>query len=86
MEEPLKPFTKQTITGPDQLRQGISLIRKEVFVKSEREFKDNIIAIGAPVYKTKQRVIASLNIAGLVNRIKPRGKFYDFTGIRLLRY
>ncbi|WP_181351264.1 IclR family transcriptional regulator [Thalassobacillus sp. CUG 92003] len=73
---PLKAYTSYTITNNDQLKKRLSQIRKQGYVRTDREFRDDIYAIGAPIYKSPQEVIASINIAGPAKRVKPRKNFY----------
>ncbi|MFB4162442.1 IclR family transcriptional regulator [Alteribacillus sp. JSM 102045] len=71
---PLKEYTEYTLTEPEELKRKLINIRSNGFVTSNQEFRKNIYSIGAPIYKTSNNVIASINIAGPVQRIKPNKK------------
>ncbi|RSL33577.1 IclR family transcriptional regulator [Salibacterium salarium] len=72
----LKAYTKYTITQRKELENKLMNIRQTGFVNSSQEYQYNIYSIGAPVFKNDKDVVASVNIAGPVQRIKPYRKAF----------
>lgn len=70
LSKPLHKFTEHTITDPQQLRKKLEEIRQLGYVVNYEGFEKNVISIGAPVFNSKNRVIASVNITGPIKRLK----------------
>ena len=62
-EEPLTPFTPQTITSPDCLMEEYRTIRRQGYAVSDGELNIETIGIGAPIRDASGRVWAALSIA-----------------------
>ena len=71
---PLLRFTKSTITDPVQLKRELKKIRKQGFAFSDQEVDLGAIAISAPIFDHKGRVIAGLSVAGPRERISGKRK------------
>lgn len=67
---PLKKFTESTITDPKQLREKLDEIKRLGYVVDHQGFEKHVISIGAPIFNSKEEVMASVNITGPVNRLK----------------
>jgi DNA-binding IclR family transcriptional regulator len=64
---PLKAYTPNTITNPDELRQHLAEVKAQGYAMSIGELDENINAIAVPVKRLVSdggRVIAALGVAG----------------------
>ncbi|MFZ4451186.1 IclR family transcriptional regulator [Salibacterium aidingense] len=71
---PLDTYTPYTIIDRKSLDNKLTNIQESGYAVCNQEFETNIFSIGAPVFKNRKTVIASINIAGPVQRIKPYEK------------
>jgi DNA-binding IclR family transcriptional regulator len=60
--EGLKPFTRNTITDKDRLKQHLKEIREAGFAFSDREVHEDVIAIGAPILDVAGRLMSGLSV------------------------
>lgn|SRR5690625_1879244 len=58
----MKPYTNKTIVDPKLFFAELEKIRKQQYVISVREYKDDITSIGVPVFNEVGHVIASITI------------------------
>jgi len=65
----LPTYTKHTISTLEELQEELKVIRKQGYAISKGQYTENIISIGAPIFNTKQKVIASITVTGPINRI-----------------
>jgi len=64
LEQPLEPFTENTITDPEALRAHLQQIRKQGFCTSEGEVDIGAKAVAVPILNSRQRLVAGLTTAG----------------------
>lgn len=72
IKEELHPYTNHTITSPEKLKQALHKIKESNYAVSAEELHDGVTSIGAPIRNRNGKVIASVNIAGPVQRINNR--------------
>ena len=65
----LKAFTRNTLTTPTQLRNGLQLVRERGYAIDNEEFEEGLECIGAPVRDYSGKVVAAMSIAGPASRI-----------------
>lgn len=56
----LYPHTQRTLTGPSELLQEFTTIRKRGFAVSDGEFRNGMICIASPVFDQHSRVIGAI--------------------------
>lgn len=66
----LVPFTPNTVTDPDVLREQLADIRKTDFCYCESEHLQDIVSLSAPIRNYSNIVVAALSLIGPVHRIK----------------
>jgi DNA-binding IclR family transcriptional regulator len=64
----LRPYTKDTIVDPDELRKEIEIIKKQGWAKSSGEYTPDVIAIAVPLFYNKQ-IAGSLTVSGPIYRM-----------------
>lgn len=64
-------YTKNTVMDKEKLWESIKEARREGYTISYGEMEEQTIAIGAPIFDTTKRVIASISIAGPEQRFTP---------------
>jgi DNA-binding IclR family transcriptional regulator len=69
LQRDLEPYTSKTITNPDTFRSLLRQIQKQGFALSIEELHEGVASIAAPVRDPKGKVIASVTIAGPIQRI-----------------
>jgi DNA-binding IclR family transcriptional regulator len=67
--EELQPYTKNTITDPQQLRKELQQIRACGYAVDREETVLGIGCVAAPVFGSSNQVIAALSVSGEVNLI-----------------
>ena len=72
----LARYTKYTLSDSGLIRKKLEEIRTQGYAISNQELHEGVISIGAPIFNNKKEVFASINIAGPVQRIKPRLSFF----------
>ena len=72
----LARYTKYTLSDSSLIRKKLEEIRTQGYAISNQELHEGVISIGAPIFNNKKEVFASINIAGPVQRIKPRLSFF----------
>lgn len=65
----LAPFTPQTITSPEKLREELALIRERGYSIDDEELSPGIRCVGAPIRNLSGRVFASISVSGPSRRI-----------------
>jgi len=68
-EKPLKKYTPKTIVDPKKLEEHLSKIKENGFAICDEELEEGVKAIAAPVRNIYGKVMASITIVGLSNRI-----------------
>ncbi|HTU02145.1 MAG TPA: IclR family transcriptional regulator [Candidatus Sulfotelmatobacter sp.] len=64
-------FTPRTITTPARLHEELKRVREDGYAVDNQEFEDGLRCVAAPVRDHRDRVVASLGIAGPTARLKP---------------
>ena len=62
--EELQPYTKNTITEPQQLREELQQIRKCGYAVDREETVIGIGCVAAPIFGSSNQVIAALSVSG----------------------
>lgn len=65
----LIPFTRKTITDPDQLEKELVKIRAGALAYNHEEFEEEVTGIAAPVHDRHGKVIASLTVVAPTFRV-----------------
>ncbi|MBA2526280.1 MAG: IclR family transcriptional regulator [Pyrinomonadaceae bacterium] len=65
----LKSYTRNTLTTPAQLREGLRLVREQGYAIDNEEFEEGLECIGAPIRDYSGKVVAAISIAGPAFRI-----------------
>ncbi len=68
-EKPLKRYTPKTIVDPKKLEEHLSKIKENGFAFCDEELEKGVKAIAAPIRNIHGKVIASIAIVGLSNRV-----------------
>ncbi len=69
---PLRRFTARTVTDPEILRQQLADIRRVGYAYTEEESFEGIAGLAAPIFDSRGAVVASVGVAGLIQRLRPR--------------
>lgn len=64
----LREYTPKTITNPERLMEELQRIRGCGYSTDHEEFQMYVVCIGAPIYDTNERVMASLSVSTPINR------------------
>jgi IclR family acetate operon transcriptional repressor len=65
----ITPVTSKTVTSPGELVAELAEIRSRGFATDDEGHFDGVRCVAAPVFNYDQRVVASISIAGPVQRI-----------------
>jgi DNA-binding IclR family transcriptional regulator len=65
----LKPFAKNTITDPDELRKELKQVREQGYATSSEEFLEGVASIGVPIRDYTGQVVAAITIVGPLQRV-----------------
>lgn len=68
-EQPLKRYTPKTIVDPNKLEKHLNEIKENGFAFCNEELEKGVKAIAVPVKNIYGKVIASITIVGLADRI-----------------
>lgn len=68
-ERPLKKYTLKTIVDPKKMEEHLSKIKKNGFAICDEELESGVKAVAVPIRNIYGKVIASITIVGLSNRI-----------------
>lgn len=68
-EVKLVPFTSQTITQEDILREEIKEIRKNGYAISRAAYEEGVISVSAPINDFSGKIIASVSLVGPIGRV-----------------
>lgn len=69
MQEPLAPYTKNTITSPEALLKEYAKIREHGYAVSDEEMSEGLFGVGAPVYDQAGNVFAAISIGAVRLRV-----------------
>ena len=67
--EGLVPYTDKTITSPEKLKSLLKTIRETHVALSVEELHESVASIGAPIRDHHGNVVASVSVAGPVQRL-----------------
>ena len=62
------PFTENTITGPEKLKENLRLIRERGWSMDDQENEPHIRCVSAPIRNVEEKVIAAISISGLATQ------------------
>ena len=65
----LKAYTRNTLTTPAQLKEGLRQVREQGYAIDNEEFEEGLECIGAPIRDYSGKVVAAISIAGPTFRI-----------------
>ena len=68
-KKPLKKYTPKTIVDPKKLEEHLSKIKENGFAFCNEELEMGVKAVAAPIRNIHGKVIASITVVGLSNRI-----------------
>jgi DNA-binding IclR family transcriptional regulator len=71
LDEPLTPWTEQTIVDGDQLRAELARIRQEGIAQAIDELEPGFTAVAAPVVDRERQVVAAISVGGPGVRLTP---------------
>jgi len=74
LSQPLRSFTKQTETDPDQIREALVNIRQTGIAESIGGFEKDVHSHAAPVFGPDMRPIGALAVAAPVARMTGRAR------------
>jgi IclR family acetate operon transcriptional repressor len=66
---PLKRFTPNTITDPQELESSFKKIRKQHYSLNDQEFALGVVAVAVPIKDEKGQVVAGVSIQGADSRL-----------------
>lgn len=72
LQTKLKRFTSKTITDSTALFEQLKQIEKQGYAVSLEELHEGVASVAGPIRDAKGRTIASVSIAGLLQRINDR--------------
>jgi len=67
---PLKRYTEQTITDPDRLERELGEIRADQLGCDNQEFVEGLVAVAAPVFDGRGRMVAAVSINAPATRLR----------------
>lgn len=70
--EELQPYTKNTITDPQQLREELQQIRARGYAVDHEEVVMGISCIAAPIFGSFNQIIAALSVSGEADMINEK--------------
>lgn len=77
LREELEIYTSSTIIDPLVLKDELELVKQRGYCYIENEFIDGIVSIAAPIKDYDNKIIASLSLAGPIQRINSqKAKLY----------
>lgn len=71
LPEKLKAFTKNTITGKDELFKELEMIKKQGYAIDNEELDEGIICVGAPLRDYTTHIIGGISVSAPVMRTSP---------------
>lgn len=71
LEQPLKKYTKTTITSPDELRKQFATICEQGYSVDYEEYEEGVCALAAPIFNRMGSVIATIGSPSPTSRMTP---------------
>lgn len=65
----LEQYTSRTITSLDKLLDELEKVREQKYAIDQEEREEGVVCIAAPIYSSKQKIIAAISISGPTSRI-----------------
>ena len=65
----LPRFTKNTITGSEDILKALAVVRENEYATDREEFEDGLCCIASPVRDYTRKVIAALSVSGPAHRL-----------------
>jgi DNA-binding IclR family transcriptional regulator len=81
LQQPLKPYSPNTITDPARLRCELKQIRAQGYAWNNREHDYEIVSIAAPIYDDRAQVVAALCMFGPAFRFPSEAQRDEFVQI-----
>jgi DNA-binding IclR family transcriptional regulator len=70
---PLAQLTERTRTDPEALDEELERVRAEGYALEQDEFESGVSGVGAPIFDSRDRMVAAISIWGLSARLpRPR--------------
>jgi len=73
LDRPMEPFTDQTLTDADAVRERLREVRRQGYTWAMDEFEDGISSIAAPIADASGEVIAEVHVHGPSYRFPAEG-------------
>ena len=73
-EEQYYPYTRATIATADEFIETIRCVRKRGYAVNDAEYGTGVYSVSAPVYDSRQQIIAAINIVVPEARLTPKAK------------
>lgn len=81
--QPLRSYTRQTVTAPAQLRLVLAQVRAQGYAWVFEEFEEGLTALAVPVHDAEGRVVAAVNVFGPSFRFPAAGQQATVTALAL---
>ncbi len=65
----LKPFTPNTITDPDKLREHLKMVKRQGYALDDQENEKHLFCVSAPVFDMEKRAVAAISMAAPYFRV-----------------
>ena len=65
----LRSLTAKTIIDPVYLKEHLSKVRSQGFATANEELESDLVAVAAPIFDDKGRVLAGISVGGPVSRL-----------------
>lgn len=69
LAQPIRAYTKHTLTNVDELRRRLALIRKRLYDYGSEELTLGIAAVAAPILNAENQLLGAVSIVGSVQFI-----------------
>lgn len=80
----LQRFTKNTITGSEEILGVLAAVREKEYATDQEEFEDGLCCIASPIRDYTRKVIAALSVSGPAHRLSA-DKIEQSVGPEVLR-
>jgi DNA-binding IclR family transcriptional regulator len=67
----LRPFTRNSITGPREFWRELEKVRNQGFAVDRQEYRPDISCVASPIFDRSKRVVACLSVSGPSTRLRP---------------
>ncbi len=70
-EATFEPFTAQTVTDPDRLREIVREVARQGYAIVDQELEEGLRALAAPIRDSSGTVTAAINVSAHASRLSP---------------